>query len=74
MKEGSLSGEEEEELMEIGEKEEKKKKKKKKFCLNEFHVSIDTDQVPEPDGPARVWDPSVYQLQEGEELDYDPSA
>ncbi len=28
----------------------------------------------EPEGPARVWDPSVYQLQEGEELDYDPTA
>ncbi len=28
----------------------------------------------EPEGPGRVWDPSVYELQEGEELDYDPTA
>ena len=42
----------------------------------EEFMEVDHDDVSEPQqqGPARVWDPSVYELQEGEELDYDSTA
>jgi hypothetical protein len=34
--------------------------------------AFDEDESnPQPDGPAQVWDPSRYELEEDEELDYD---